>query len=86
MLYSIGLFSKFSRKNCHNVVLFIQDIADLIFNHGLFDVVMLANAFYLIPNASVALHEIAKLLKIDRLFTVPCLFMREKSNVFVCYL
>ena len=69
-----------TKKCCQDVEVSLQDFTHLTLEEKSFDLVLIANALHLIPDASIALREVRKVLKDDGLLIAPTFVYEGKIN------
>lgn len=81
--YSENMIKEAKKRNteeakCSNVCFKVQDATNLPYESNRFDVVVIANALHIMPNADMALKEIYRVLKNDGVLFAPT-FVYEKG-------
>lgn len=80
--YSEPMIKELSKRCSVKVNCAVQDARNLSYNDGTFQVVLMANALHVMPQAELALKEIHRVLVDDGIFLVPTFVYEGKVNRF----
>lgn len=64
-------------RRCSNLSYCVQDATGLTYEKGTFDVVVIANALYIMPNPDAVLKEIYRVLKKDGILFAPTFIYKK---------